>query len=220
MRILPPILVPILRKDHTYGLSHSYPPHRASLPVWHEDGSYVRVPVPKGFRSLLREFLVEDDEEDEEIEESLDSDSVSEDVEDEGPTTEDEDPAAGDEGLAAGDKSPGMEVESRSSDDESRGIDDKGHSVESDGLSLEEEEEAVLKGQQRAVPVVGTAVYSTFEVGQGSGSAPDSERPERVSESRQLTLTMWTDPEDSMVYIDVPAYPPPVAPVQTPPSPE
>ncbi|GJX65539.1 hypothetical protein Tco_0299882 [Tanacetum coccineum] len=37
-------------------------------------------------------------------------------------------------------------------------------------------------------------VYSTFEVGQ--------------------------DPEDVMVYIDVPAYPPPAPPVQTPPSPE
>ncbi|GKF96998.1 hypothetical protein Tco_0292819, partial [Tanacetum coccineum] len=62
-------------------------------------------------------------------------------------------------------------------------------------------------------------VYSTFEVGQGSGSAPESERPERVSASRQPTLTTWTDPEDGMVYIDVPAYPPP-PPVQTSPSPE
>ncbi|GKG59714.1 hypothetical protein Tco_0607342, partial [Tanacetum coccineum] len=53
--------------------------------------------------------------------------------------------------------------------------------------------------------------------GQGSGSAPESERPKRVSASRQPTLTTWTDSEDGMVYIDVPAYPPPV---QTPPSPE
>ncbi|GJY52892.1 hypothetical protein Tco_0444556 [Tanacetum coccineum] len=158
--------------------------------------------------------LVEDDEEDEEIEESLDSDSVSEDVKDEGPTAEDEDPAAGDEGLAAGDESPGIEVKSRvsdvvsrGSDDESRGIDDEGHSVESDGLGLGEDEEAVLEGQQRAVPI-------------GSESALESERPERVSTSRQPILTTWTDPEDGMVYIDVPAYPPPVAPVQTLPSPE
>ncbi|GJR81179.1 hypothetical protein Tco_0151964 [Tanacetum coccineum] len=57
--------------------------------------------------------LVEDDEEDdEEIEESLDSNSESEDAEDEGPTIEDEDPAAGDEGLVAGDEVPGMGVES------------------------------------------------------------------------------------------------------------
>ncbi|GKD84015.1 hypothetical protein Tco_1350854 [Tanacetum coccineum] len=63
-------------------------------------------------------------------------------------------------------------------------------------------------------------VYNTFEVGQGSGSAPESERPERVSTSRQPTLTTWTDPEDGMAYINVPAYPPPAPLVQTPPSPE
>ncbi|GKG18214.1 hypothetical protein Tco_0372512, partial [Tanacetum coccineum] len=43
---------------------------------------------------------------------------------------------------------------------------------------------------------------------------------ERVSASRQPTLTTWTDPEDGMVYIDVPAYLPPALAVQTPPSPE
>ncbi|GKA63383.1 hypothetical protein Tco_0762989 [Tanacetum coccineum] len=141
------------------------------------------------------------------------------------------------------DESYGLDSESHGMDDESRGLDDKGHSVESDGLDLEEEEEAVPGGQEQAAPVVGTAVsaplglgygalrcrelaleeddvYSTFEVGQGSGSAPESERPERVSASRQPTLTTWTDPEDGMVYIDVPAYPPPAPPVQTPPLPE
>ncbi|GJX35976.1 hypothetical protein Tco_0247533 [Tanacetum coccineum] len=39
--------------------------------------------------------------------------------------------------------------------------------------------------------------YSTFEVGQGSGSAPEPERPKRVSASRQPTLTTWTDLEDA-----------------------
>nr|GEW67318.1 retrovirus-related Pol polyprotein from transposon TNT 1-94 [Tanacetum cinerariifolium] len=63
-------------------------------------------------------------------------------------------------------------------------------------------------------------VYSTFKVGQGSGSAQESERPERVSASRQPTLTTWTDSEDGMVYIDVPAYSPPTPPVHTPPLPE
>ncbi|GJT64910.1 hypothetical protein Tco_1016390 [Tanacetum coccineum] len=156
----------------------------------------------------------DDDEEDEEIEESLDSDSMSEDAEDEGPTAEDEDPTAGDEGLAAGDEGPGMGVESR-------GLDDEGHSVESDRLGLGEEEEAVPEGQQcRELALEEDHVYSTFEVGQGSGSALESERPERVSASRQPTLTTWTDPEDGMVYIDVPAYPPPAPPVQTSPSPE
>ncbi|GKC27902.1 hypothetical protein Tco_1035196, partial [Tanacetum coccineum] len=166
----------------------------------------------QGTSELVEDSEEDDDEEDEEIEESLDSDSVSEDAEDEGPTAEDEDPAAGDEGLAAGDEGPnigvesrGSDVESRGSDDESRGIDDEGHSVESDGLGLKGEDEQ----------------YHEVTAGrQGSGSAPESERPERVSASRQPTLTTWTDPEDGMVYIDVPAYPPPAPPVQTPPSPE
>ncbi|GKD63177.1 hypothetical protein Tco_1305285, partial [Tanacetum coccineum] len=140
----------------------------------------------------------DDDEDDEQIKESLDSDNVSEDAEDEGPTAEDEDPAAGDDGLAAGDKGLDMGVESHGLDDESHGLNDEGYSVESDGLGLEEEEEDVPKGQ-------------------GSGSAPESERSERVLASRQPTLTTWKDLEDGMVYIDVSAYPPPV---QTPPSPE
>ncbi|GKB49834.1 hypothetical protein Tco_0900587, partial [Tanacetum coccineum] len=61
---------------------------------------------------------------------------------------------------------------------------------------------------------------SVFEVGQSSGSVPESERPERVSALRQPTLTTWIDLEDGIAYIDVPAYPPPAPPVQTPPSPE
>ncbi|GJS73389.1 hypothetical protein Tco_0706230 [Tanacetum coccineum] len=63
-------------------------------------------------------------------------------------------------------------------------------------------------------------VNSTFEVGHGFGSAPEFERQERVSASRQPTLTTWTNLEDGMVYIDVPAYPPLAPHVQTPPSPE
>nr|GEZ19104.1 hypothetical protein [Tanacetum cinerariifolium] len=55
---------------------------------------------------------------------------------DEGPTAEDEDLAAGDEGLATGDEGPSMRVESL-------------------GLGRDA---AVLKGQQRATPVVETAV--------------------------------------------------------------
>ncbi|GKF36393.1 hypothetical protein Tco_0113151, partial [Tanacetum coccineum] len=54
----------------------------------------------------------DDEEEDEEMEKSLDSDSVSEDAEDKGLTAEDEDPATGDEGLATGDEGPGIGVES------------------------------------------------------------------------------------------------------------
>ncbi|GJW55913.1 hypothetical protein Tco_0099998 [Tanacetum coccineum] len=119
---------------------------------------------------------------DDEIDESLDSDSVSRDAEDESPTAEDEDLAAGDEGLPAGDEGPSMGVESHGLDDKSHGLDDEGHN--------------------------------------GSGFALEPERPERVSASRQPTLTTWTDLEDGIVYIDVYAFPPPAPPAQTPPSPE
>ncbi|GJZ59719.1 hypothetical protein Tco_0615535 [Tanacetum coccineum] len=121
-------------------------------------------------------FLEDDKEEDKEeedveAEESLDFDSENEDAEDEGP-------AAGDEGLAVGYEGPGMRVES---------------------LSLGGDE-AVPKGQQWAAPVVKTTVgeplglgygalrrqeiasregemSSVFEVGQGSGSVSELERP-------------------------------------------
>ncbi|GKC30594.1 hypothetical protein Tco_1037888, partial [Tanacetum coccineum] len=62
----------------------------------------------RGTSELVEDNKGDDDEEDEEIEETMDSDSVSEDAENEGPTTEDEDPAAGDEGLTAGVKGPDM----------------------------------------------------------------------------------------------------------------
>nr|GEZ72259.1 hypothetical protein [Tanacetum cinerariifolium] len=128
--------------------------------------------------------------------------SKSEDVEDEGPTTNDDDPAMGDEVLVAGGRGPRMGVESRGLDDESHGLDDEGHGVESDGFGLGEEDEAVLKGQS------------------GFWFAPELERSERMSASRQPTLTTWTYLEDCMVYIDVHVYPPPAPPVQTPPSPK
>ncbi|GJX19365.1 hypothetical protein Tco_0222042 [Tanacetum coccineum] len=171
--------------------------------------------------------LVEDDEEedkedeDEEVEESSDFDSKSEDEENEGPTTEDEGPAVGDEGLAAGDEGPVMIVKSL-------------------GLRADE---VVPRGQQRAASVMETAVGeplglgygvlrrqgiasregqmpSVFKVGQGFGSVPVPERPERVSALRQPTFTTWIDLEDGRAYIDVPAYPPLASLVQTPPSPE
>ncbi|GKF87240.1 hypothetical protein Tco_0258117, partial [Tanacetum coccineum] len=102
-----------------------------------------------------------------------------------------------DEGLAAGDEGPGMRVESL-------------------GLGGDK---AVPEVQQRAAPVVETAVgeplglgyrelrrreiasregqmSNVFEVGQVSGSVPEPERPERVSALKQLTLTTWIDLED------------------------
>nr|GEX72683.1 hypothetical protein [Tanacetum cinerariifolium] len=50
------------------------------------------------------------EEEDKEVEESLDLDSKSEDAEDECPTIEDEDPVTEDEGHTTGDKGPSMDV--------------------------------------------------------------------------------------------------------------
>ncbi|GJY47066.1 hypothetical protein Tco_0436129 [Tanacetum coccineum] len=192
----PPALVPILCRTAHMAMRVS--------PEMSSGLSASMAEVAAMFESALREF---------------DSDSVSKDAEDEGPIVEDKDPAAGNEGLAAGveglstdDESYGLDDKSHGIDDESRGLDDKDHNVESDGLGLEVEEE-------EAVPWEDDYIYNTFEIGQGSGSALESERPERVSASKQPTLTIWTDSEDGMVYIDVPTYPPP-QPVQTPPSPE
>ncbi|GJU34805.1 hypothetical protein Tco_1183159 [Tanacetum coccineum] len=179
-------------------------------------------PVRKRYQSTSELILDTDSEEDEIWEEDTD--------EDEGHGLDDVDHSLDDKGHGL--------------DDEDYSLDDEGRSLDEEGLGLEEsEEEAVLEGQQRAAPVVETVVgeplglgyealrrrelaveedqaYTTFEVGQGSGSVPEPERPERVPTLRQPTLTTWIDPEDSIAYIDVPAYLPPAPPAQTPPSPE
>nr|GEX90651.1 hypothetical protein [Tanacetum cinerariifolium] len=126
---------------------------------------------------------------------------------------------------------------------------DEGLTVKDEGFGMGVEspslggDEAAPWGQQRAAPVVKTAVGepsgleyralrrreiasregqmpSVFEVGQGSGSIPEPERPDGVSALRQPTLTTWIDPEDGITYIDIPAYPPPAPLIQTLPSPE
>ncbi|GJR74559.1 hypothetical protein Tco_0086924 [Tanacetum coccineum] len=125
-------LVPILHR--TTRMAVHVPPAMSS-------GLSANLPLRKRYRGMFE--LVEDSEEDKEIEESMDSNSVSEDAEDEGPTVEDEDPTAGDEGLAVGVEGPGMDDESHGSDDGSHRLHDEGHSIESDGLGLEEEEEDV-----------------------------------------------------------------------------
>nr|GFC00488.1 hypothetical protein [Tanacetum cinerariifolium] len=127
------------------------------------------LPVWKRYIGTSELILGTNSMEDEEVKESLDSDSKSEGAKDAGPNTEDEDPAMGDEGLAAGvegpgmddesyvldDKSYGLDDESHEVDDESRGLDDEGRKVEIDGLGLEDEEEAVPGGQQQAAPAIG-----------------------------------------------------------------
>ncbi|GKC99764.1 hypothetical protein Tco_1170039 [Tanacetum coccineum] len=67
---------------------------------------------------------------------------------------------------------------------------DKGHGSEDEDPGSEEEEEALPKGE---------------------GEMPSMFEP---------TLVTWVDPEDGRVYIDIPTYVPPVAPVQTPLSPK
>ncbi|GJX28266.1 hypothetical protein Tco_0236345 [Tanacetum coccineum] len=221
----PPVLVPILyrttrmavRVSHT--MSSGLSAGMAEVAAMSESSFHKRfwssyesspsvsspdLPLRKRYRGTSELVEDSDDEEDEEIEESMDSDSVSEDAEDEGLTAEDEDPVAEDEGLTAEIEGPGMDDEGYGLDDEIRGIDGEGHSVESNGLGLEEEDETVHGGQQQI----------------GFWITPESEIPDRVSAFRQPTVTTWTDPEDDMIYIDILDYPPPAPPVQTPPSPE
>ncbi|GKE96190.1 hypothetical protein Tco_1581045 [Tanacetum coccineum] len=134
-------------------------------------------------------------------------------------------------------KREGLEDEGPGSDDEGHGLEDKGPGSE------EEEEEAAPEGQQQAVLVVDTAVDkplglrygalrlhelalregsmpSTFEVGQSSRFVPGHEGAERIYAIRQPTLVTWAYPEDGRVYTNILIYLPPVAPIQTPPSPK
>nr|GEV29547.1 hypothetical protein [Tanacetum cinerariifolium] len=62
------------------------------------------------------------------------------------------------------------------------------------------EEEAAPEGQQPVVQAADTAV--------GAG---------RISAFREPNLVTWVDPVDGKVYIDIPVYVPPIAPVQTTP---
>ncbi|GKF22193.1 hypothetical protein Tco_0074515 [Tanacetum coccineum] len=61
---------------------------------------------------------------------------------------------------------------------------------------------------------------STFKVGQSSRSVPEHEGAERIFAFRHPTLVTWVDLEDGRVYTDILTYVPPVAPIQTPLSPE
>ncbi|GJR78676.1 hypothetical protein Tco_0149461 [Tanacetum coccineum] len=107
-----------------------------------------------------------------------------------------------------------------STDSEANELGDEEDSLDSDSGSEGAEDEGPTAGMRIPLVAEGDQRYSTFEVGQGSGSAPEPVRSERVSAFRQPTLTTWTDPEDGTIYIDVPTYPPPAPPVQTPPSPD
>ncbi|GJZ75416.1 hypothetical protein Tco_0639881 [Tanacetum coccineum] len=67
-------------------------------------------------------------------------DSVSKDVDDEGPTAEDEDPTTEDECLTAGVESPSIDDESYVLDDEGHGRDDESHGIDNEDHSTYPEE--------------------------------------------------------------------------------
>ncbi|GKD82256.1 hypothetical protein Tco_1349095, partial [Tanacetum coccineum] len=123
---------------------------------------------------------------------------------------EDTDEDGEDERLDADDERERSYNKGHGLDDEGHGLDDKERSVESDGLGLEvSEEEIVPEGQQQAAPATDIAVDKPLGLGYKA-----LRRQELAVEEDQV------DPEDGMVYIDIPAYVPPVEPVQTLPSPE
>ncbi|GJR21298.1 hypothetical protein Tco_0969825 [Tanacetum coccineum] len=66
-----------------------------------------------------------------------------------------------------------------------------------------------------AVPVADTAMSVPLGLGYGATRRRSLESIEEIAPS-----TFEVDPEDDRVYTDIPAYAPPAAPVQTPPSPE
>nr|GEW66918.1 ribonuclease H-like domain-containing protein [Tanacetum cinerariifolium] len=172
----------------------------------HDSSPSPTLLVRKRYRGMF-ELILETDSE--EVKEISVSDSESEDVEDEGPTTEDGDPAA----VNEDDGSYGL-------DDESYGIEGEGRGIESDGLGLGEEE-AVPEGQQRAVSVVGTVMSEPLGLGYEALRRRELVLEEdHVYSTFEPTLTIWIDPKDGMVYIDVLVYPPPAPLVQTSPSPE
>ncbi|GJY05106.1 hypothetical protein Tco_0371046 [Tanacetum coccineum] len=100
-------------------------------------------------------------------------------------------------------------------EDESSDVDDKREreSGEPLGLGYEAARRHALESTEEIAP-------STYEVGHSSRSVPEQEGAEMIYAFRQPTLVTWVDLEDGRVYTDISTYAPPVAHVQTPPSPE
>ncbi|GKD36807.1 hypothetical protein Tco_1257014 [Tanacetum coccineum] len=102
--------------------------------------------------------------------------------------------------------------------DKSSDSDTKREGSDDDGPGLEEE-----RRMRRLHPglVVGEGeMPCMFEIGQSSRSMPEHEGAERMSAFRQPTLVTWVGPEDDRIYTNILTYVPPVAHVQTPPSPK
>nr|GFB77126.1 hypothetical protein [Tanacetum cinerariifolium] len=108
---------------------------------------------------------------------------------------EDEGPTAEDEDPTAGDEGLAAGVEGPSVDDESYGLDGERYGLDDESCGINDE---------------GRGIESD-RLGLGE---------EEVVPEGQQRVVLITDPEDGMIYIDVPVYPPPELPVQTPPLPE
>ncbi|GJZ69509.1 hypothetical protein Tco_0633059, partial [Tanacetum coccineum] len=97
-------------------------------------------------------------------------------------------------------------------------------SLDSDNLSKDAEDEGpTAEDEDLAAGDEGLAAGSRALGHSVKSDGLSLEEEEAVFEGQQQavlpTVATWTDPEDGMVYIDVPTYPPP-PPVQTPPSPK
>ncbi|GJR18030.1 RNA-directed DNA polymerase, eukaryota [Tanacetum coccineum] len=101
------------------------------------------------------------------------------------------------------------EDESSDSDAEGEGSEDEGPG------SDKEEDEAAAEGHQQAVPVVDTPMDNPLGLGYGALRCHELALGEG-----SMPSMFELDPEDDRVYTDIPTYVPPVALVQTPPSPE
>nr|GEX11746.1 hypothetical protein [Tanacetum cinerariifolium] len=108
----------------------------------------------------------------------------------------------------------GSEYEGLGLDDEGHGLEDEGHGLEEEGPGLEEEEDATPEGQWQVVLIMDTAMDELFGLGY------------EALRHRELALGEGSVPsklkvgQSSRVYTDILTYVPPIAPVQTPPSPE
>nr|GEX23098.1 hypothetical protein [Tanacetum cinerariifolium] len=96
-------------------------------------------------------------------------------------------------------------------DDEDRGLDDEDRSLYNEDRGLDDEDRSLDD------EVVGEPLGLGYRALRHRELAVDEDQ---VFSTFEPTLGTWVDPEDGMIYTDIPAYAPPVPPIQTPPSPE
>ncbi|GKB10794.1 hypothetical protein Tco_0844717 [Tanacetum coccineum] len=113
-----------------------------------------------------------------------------------------------DESSDAGDEREGQDL-----DDMGQDLDDEGQGSKDEGPGMEEEE-ATPKGQQQAVLVVD--IVASEPLGLGYGAAMHH----ALKSTKKIAHSMYEVGQSSRFYTDIPAYAPPAAPIQTPPSPE